>query len=373
VLACAVVAAALAWPLRKIGFHVDKNRFRTMLHWEFWPPAVFYIPVALKYLLLGIRYRSISLPTLGNPGMRTGGMIGESKYETIAELANAHPAFVTETYLAPFESIEQQVNVIGELRRERNLEYPLVLKPDVGQRGFGFKLIHSDAEARSYVEIFRRDTLLQRYAAGPYEAGILYWRLPDAARGRVFAITDKVFPEIVGDGLHSFEELIRQDPRASNLAGIYLARFASERGRVLADGERLRLVEAGNHCQGAIFLDGSQLFSEELENRIDEISRSVPGFFFGRYDVRYRDGDSLRRGQEFQIIELNGATSEATNIYDPRNTLWSAYRTLFRQWEILFAIADQNRKRGFRPTSVRVILKNWLNYRQESALHPVSD
>src|SRR5207248_1206924 len=188
------------------------------------------------------------------------------------------PGFVAETYLVAFESVEQQVNRIGQLRRETSLEYPLVFKPDVGQRGFGFKLVHSDAEALEYVESFRRDTLLQQYAPGPYEAGILYYRLPNAERGRIFAITDKVFPEVVGDGVRTLEELIRADGRASNVAGIYLARFAGERGRVLADGETLRLVEAGNHCQGAIFLDGIRLFSEELETRIEDISRSVPGF-----------------------------------------------------------------------------------------------
>src|SRR5207248_600046 len=74
VLACAVVAAALAWPLRKIVFHFDKTRFRTILRWEFWPPAVFYIPVILKYILLAVKYRSASLPTIANPGMQTGGM-----------------------------------------------------------------------------------------------------------------------------------------------------------------------------------------------------------------------------------------------------------------------------------------------------------
>src|SRR5207253_956918 len=122
-----------------------------------------------------LRYRSFSLPTLANPGMHTGGLIGESKYETLADLAGVCPECVPETHLIRFESVEQQLNEIRHLIRNGSVNYPLVFKPDVGQRGFGFKLIHSDQEARSYIEIFARDTLVQEYAPGPYEAGIFYY------------------------------------------------------------------------------------------------------------------------------------------------------------------------------------------------------
>jgi hypothetical protein len=50
-----------------------------------------------------------------------------------------------------------------------------------------------------------------------------------------------------------------------------------------------------------------------------------------------RDGErpsdeDLENGR-FKVIELNGAASEATNIYDARNSLFSAYRTLYKQWD----------------------------------------
>jgi len=182
-----------------------------------------------------------------------------------------------------------------------------------------------------------------------------------------------MFPVITGDGRRTLEELIRADPRASLVASTYLQRFASEKTRILSAGDSFKLVEAGNHCQGAIFLDGGRLFSETLEKRIDEISQSISGFFVGRFDIRYSSDDALREGRDFQIIELNGASSEATNIYDPRNSLWNAYRTLFQQWEIVFAIADENRKRGLRAMPVRTILVKLSLYRKQTALHPVSD
>ena len=368
--ACVVLAAVFAWVLRKA---LGKVPFARITRWEFWPPAVFYTPVAIKYVLLAIRYRSFSLPTLANPGMHAGGLIGESKFDTLADLALAHSSLVAETHLVRFRSADQQYAQISRIREAHGLEYPLVLKPDVGQRGYGFKLARSDDDVLSYIKQFSRDVLIQRYVPGPYEAGIFYYRYPQERAGKVFAITEKVFPLVTGDGRHTLEELIRADPRASLIAATYLQRFARERGRVLEAGKSLKLVEAGNHCQGAIFLDGARLFSEALEKRIDQVSQSIPGFFIGRYDIRYESEEALREGSGFQIIELNGASSEATSIYDPQRSLRDAYRTLFRQWEIVFAIANKNRNFGLRPTTLKTIWQSWHRYQQRSALSPVSD
>src|SRR5581483_6215240 len=165
--ACVVVAAVLAWPVRKflkkISFRSLPLLFKRIARWEFWPPAVFYIPVAIKYVLLATRYRSLSLPTLANPGMHMGGIIGESKFETLADLASSHPEFTAETSLVRFVSAEQQVAQILRLLNERKFQYPLVLKPDVGQRGYGFRLVHSDDDVRAYVAYFSRDVLVQEY------------------------------------------------------------------------------------------------------------------------------------------------------------------------------------------------------------------
>jgi hypothetical protein len=52
-------------------------------------------------------------------------------------------------------------------------------------------------------------------------------------------------------------------------------------------------------------------------------------------------------------------TSEATNIYDPQNSLIDAYRILFRQWRIAFEIGAQNRAFSelSQPTTIRNLLK----------------
>src|SRR5207253_10021718 len=111
-------------------------------------------------------------------------------------------------------------------------------------------------------------------------------------------------------------------------------------------------------CKDSIFRDGSHLNSEQLRRRIDEISQRIPGFFIGRCDIRYANDAELLRGENFKIIELNGAASEATNIYDERNSLLLAYRTLYRQWDLMYRIGRANRDRGHRPASVLAVLRD---------------
>jgi hypothetical protein len=109
-----------------------------------------------------------------------------------------------------------------------------------------------------------------------------------------------------------------------------------------------------------------------LEETIDRISH-IQGFYIGRYDIRYSDEKDLRRGENFTIVELNGAASEATNIYDPDNSLTMAYRTLFAQWRLVFAIGDLNRRRGVRPCSLRTLWREWRKFSRAAVSYPVAD
>jgi hypothetical protein len=157
------------------------------------------------------------------------------------------------------------------------------------------------------------------------------------------------------------------------MADKYLQRFSERQGEVLPVGEELKLVEAGNHAQGCIFRDGMRLCTPELESRMDEISQKLTGFFIGRYDIRFSSEEDLRAGKSFQIIELNGAASEATSIYDARNSIFAAYRTLFQQWALVFAIGAANRKRGCAPTKLSLVWQKWREYSRMAATYPAAD
>jgi hypothetical protein len=338
--------------------------------WEFWPAWLFYLPVVAMYAWLALRYRGLSLPAAANPGQLNGGVVGESKAQILDELHAVAPDKVARSFLIPAGKSRRQ-HLFALLQSER-LSFPFVLKPNVGQRGAGFKIIHDLDQASAYLASIPSDLVAQQYAPGPLEAGIFYYRIPGEKRGHILAITDKVFPTVCGNGQRTLRELVNLDDRASRIASTYLKRLEARAHEIIPFGETVRLVEAGNHCQGCIFLDGMHFYSAELLDVIDRISQALPEFYIGRYDVRYATDKDLRAGR-FTIIELNGAASEATSIYDARNSLLSAYRMLYRQWDLVFQIGRRNRDRGFRGPALLGLFRSWRDYCRISAAYPIAD
>ena len=345
------------------------GRWRRTIRWEFWPPWVFYPPVVLYVVLLGLRHRSPLLFTAANPAMDAGGFISESKHAILGGLADAG-SFVARSCLVPADaSDEERAGCVRRFMEENGLTYPVVLKPDAGQRGSGVAVVRGEESLRSYLVRAHFDVVAQEYAPGR-EFGVFYYRHPGSKHGRIFSVTDKQIPVVVGDGRRTVERLILDDPRAVCMANRYLEAQAARLDDVPEAGCEVRLVELGTHCRGAIFLDGSAVMTEALERRIDEISRGYRGFYFGRYDLRAPDLQRMQRGEGFKIIELNGVTSEATHIYDPAIGLFRAYRTLFAQWRIAFEIGRRNRDRGVEPVRLRHLARLLAEYRRSSRSHP---
>ena len=50
------------------------------------PALLFYIPLVLNWIMLGLRYRSLTLASAANPHIPTGGMWGESKSACLADI-----------------------------------------------------------------------------------------------------------------------------------------------------------------------------------------------------------------------------------------------------------------------------------------------
>lgn len=324
--------------------------FVKLRRWEFWPSWAIYAPVAVWIAWLAVRYRSVTTFTAANPGIEDGGFVGESKSAILARLPQA--------WVMPWAVIEpgtlvDRLDALQAMLVERAWAFPLVAKPDVGQRGTGVRWIGSTADAVGYLRDIPGRIVIQVPHHGPFEAGVFYVRMPGDARGRIFSITDKRFPVLVGDGVSTVDTLIHTHPRFRLQAAVFLARHAADRDRVLMMGERLVVSRIGNHSQGTEFLDGRHLLTPALEARIDAIAHAFDGFYFGRFDVRYRDRDAFMAGTDLAILELNGVTSEATHIYG--GSIWNAWHTLMQQWTLAFAIGHANRNRGYHTTSTRRI------------------
>lgn len=117
--------------------------------------------------------------------------------------------------------------------------------------------------------------------------------------------------------------------------------------QILPASEEKVLVPYGNHARGAKFIDDSDRIDLPLTKTIDEICKQIPGFFFGRLDIRFNNWEELKQGKNFSVIEVNGAGSEPTHIYDPRHSLLFAWKEIIRHWMLLWRISRLNHKKGF--------------------------
>jgi len=386
------------------GRHRLKADLKRLVSPEFWPAWLFYLPLVPWFAWLALRYRGPMTFTCANPGIPYGGgIVGESKSQILAALehAPAAKARIAPWRLAPAPdtggldailsgpeseaaAAQRAERVIRAVREEPDLGgYPVILKPDVSQRGHALKLARCDDDVREYCREMTRDAMVQRYHEGPYEAGVLWARrirdgVPTSAcGGEIISVTRKVFPVLEGDGVRTLERLIWEHPRFRLQAKVFLARFENELQRVPDKGERVRLAIAGNHCQGTLFKDGSDLITPELTARLSEIAdafrdpRSGGGFDFGRFDLRYSSDEELRRGEGFMIVELNGTMSESTNMYDPDKPIWWTYKVLYRHWARLFAIGARRRREGVKPMTIlgiRAAVKHHFKGRPGSAV-----
>ncbi|MEK7833072.1 MAG: alpha/beta fold hydrolase, partial [Acidobacteriota bacterium] len=201
------------------------SSWRRMANWEFWPPYVFYPPVVVYVAWLMLKHRSATLFTAANPAIPGGGFIGESKAEIYRGLANAKEFLPLWRLLEAATNIEDRIQQAKEFISENKLAFPIVLKPDAGQRGSGVAIIHSDAELVSYLSRSNVDTLIQEFLPGE-EFGVFYYRYPNQPSGKIFAITEKQFPAVVGNGESTLEQLILNDNRAVCMARFLLDKHA---------------------------------------------------------------------------------------------------------------------------------------------------
>jgi hypothetical protein len=345
---------------------------------EFWPAKVFYFPIALQWLGLSIKYRSLTLPTAANPMFPLGGLVGESKASVMSDLEGK-----AKERFADFHCFTRSNGAFGEEEVDRALEVvseggltlPFVAKPDMGCRGTGVQLIKSRDNLASYLEVFPsgRQIIFQQYVPYEAEAGIFYVRRPEEEKGRILSLTLKYFPHIFGNGTSTIEELIFADKRAGPLAHIYLPRHKSRLKEVLGVGEPMRLAFTGSHSRGTIFRNGNQYITDEMRDAFDEVADGIPGFCFGRFDARFPSLEDLQKGGEFHLMEVNGAGGEMTHIWDAKTTLFEAYRDLMEQFRILFQIGADNRTLGHKPSTLRQIYKAWKDERTMTELYPPTE
>lgn len=308
-------------------------------HWEYWPFGILQFPVLFYYLWLSLRARSLLFFTASNPGIEMGGMFGESKFKILDKIP---PAYKAKTIFIKRNS--SLVHVLQQMN-EGGLIFPVIFKPDLGERGYLVKRIANEAEAQKYISYFKFDFLVQELVDLPEEFGVFYRRLPSQLKGEVFSIVGKELLTVTGNGKSSLRELILIKDRAKLQWDKLKLQHTDQLDRVIPSGEVFLLNAIGNHCLGTTFLNSNHLINEELNNSFDKISKQIEGFYYGRFDLRCESRAALKEGR-VKILELNGCGAEPAHIYQPGYSFWKALGVMFTHWHYIFIIANENSKLG---------------------------
>ncbi len=333
------------------------------------PKWLLCVPLVAHWFLLAARYRSLTLPSAINPAIETGGLAGESKSAVLAQIAPAFGGCV-----ADWRVVGPGGDPVAAVR-DAGFAYPVIAKPDIGWCGYGVRRIADAAGLRAYAAAFPGDghMIVQQLVTAPGEAGLFYVREPGAARGTLLGVAVRHTPHVTGDGVRSLRDLIGAGLRTRGRAEYYADLIAPALlTRVPGVGERVVLTTIASLRVGARYEDASAQATPALVDAIDTMARTMPDFHLGRFDVRFDGMAALRRG-EFQVIEVNGAGSEAIQFWDPALPLRAAFAGVFAKQALLFRLGAAMRARGVRPVGVVALSRAWLRQRRLIRGYPASN
>lgn len=323
--------------------------------YEYWPWLLFYIPVLPYWLLLAAKNRSLSYFTAANPGIELGGFYGESKSDILG--------LIDSQYLPGTIEVDRiSMDEILKIMKEKAIKFPVIAKPDIGERGNGVVKLHNLSELVKYNIQCKSKYIIQEFIEFEYEFGVLYSRLPNSDKGQVTSVTLKEFLSVTGDGHSTIKELMQKSTRARFQISRIESLIGHEINTILPKNEKRIIEHIGNHCRGTRFIDNNYLINDKLHQVFDRISKPIDGFYYGRFDLKVKSVSDLYMGTNIKIMELNGASSEPGHIYDSSHTLFKAYKDLMKHWSRLSDVSMQNVKRGHKPVPFSVIVKTYLKF-----------
>lgn len=312
-------------------------------NYEYWPWWFFYLPMAPYWLYLVFKTRSFTYFTSVNPGIEAGGFYGESKIDILNKI---NPRFLPKTVFIDRKSdFEKAIYLVTS----SYLTFPLIAKPNIGERGTNVAKIETIAQLKNYHLTSPEDYIVQEFIDYPIEFGVLFSRLPNERKGKVSSLTMKEFLTVTGDGKSTIKELIEASTRARFQLEVLESKLGEGIHKNLPENEKLLLEPIGNHCRGTKFINANHLINEKLDEVFSRIAESFEGFYYGRFDMKVASIEDLYRGENIKIMELNGVSSDPGHIYDPNYRLWKAYRDLRWHWKRSAEISIHNQKRGFHP------------------------
>lgn len=300
-------------------------------NWRNWPMQILYLPATVYAIAIGIRNGNIFFLSLANPEHALGGFVLDSKYEQQQHIPA--PWRLKSLRIKPNEGIKsEQIHAL--------FDFPVIVKPDVGEGGKGVKHIMQNDTLIAYTKKAKVAFIIQEYTRFPHEYSILCYRFTSTVFIR--SITERIPLEVTGDGKMTLRDLINRLPYSNNKRKRIIESSASELNETLANKE-LRLVNGlGNYDFGATYVEHTEVHSP-LKKAITELFTALQNYNVARIDVKANDWNGLQNGC-FKVLEINGLNGEPIHIYDQKYTLLAAQKEILKHWKQVYNISKNNAK-----------------------------
>ncbi|MDO9595500.1 MAG: D-alanine--D-alanine ligase [Lutibacter sp.] len=335
--------------------------FKKITNWEYWPSYLFYVPLLPYAFYLAIKARSFGFFSAVNPGIEGSGNGLESKYKTLQLLPSYYcPISI---FIEKGENLE---NILPKINKS-NIQFPLIIKPDIGFRGLLVTKIIDEAELSVYLKKYNSiNLIIQEFVDYKNECGIFYHRFPGEKKGKITSITLKKYLTVVGDGQSTILDLILNDDRANRYAKYLFELNKNSLAFIPKNMEEVVLNMIGNHSKGTQFINGNYLINSELECFLDELNAKIDGWYYGRIDLKYNNFDELLKGKNLKIMEVNGIISEPTHIYDAATgSYFKALKSIKNHWKLIYIIGVKNKKLNEENyTNLSYLIAVYFNYKK---------
>jgi hypothetical protein len=319
-----------------------------LTRYEYWPVWLFFLPgIFIFWPLLAIRARALLYFTATNPGIPLGGFFGEKKYDIIKDI---NPKYLPQTLLIKYGDIPQAIKLITD----NGFTYPLILKPNVGERGNDVAKVDNQTALLQQLANYTGDVIVQEFITHPEEYGVMFYKFQDGKTKGISSIVKKGFLTATGDGKSTLRQLMQKNVRDRFQLPTLEEKPDVNLDEVLPNGQKHLVEPIGNHCRGTAFIDGNKLITNQMIAAFDDIAGNMPGFYFGRFDIKAPSDEALQNGEGIKVMEVNGTTSEPGHIYDLSTmNIFTAYRDIWRSMKIINDIAIQNHRKFGVPYSTK--------------------
>lgn len=313
---------------------------KKIFNWEQWPFQILYAPIAPVWLWYIIRSGAVWFFTPSNPKLTFGGMEGEPKKEMYDLLPD-------EFYPNTFNVLPQEdFDVVKKKLAENEINFPLIVKPEVGGQGILLRKLDNEEELKNYHKKNPVEYIIQQMVEYPMEISLFYYRFPNQPHGCISGFLHKIPLQVAGDGKHTLQQLIMKHPKAYKRVNELRSKHGMNFDKVLDEGEKYMLSYAANHNRGAHFINLHTQIDEKLVSILDKISLRIDDFFYGRYDIMCTSIEDIKQEKNFSILEYNGCGAEPNHFYDTGYTLTGAYKEILKHWKVLYQISRYNYNEG---------------------------